>query len=77
VLVDLVAHRHLRLAVRAEVRENIGLAHGGEPLGELVREHDRERHQLVRLVARVPEHHPLVARADAVDRIGLPVLRLE
>ena len=77
VLVDLVAHRHLGLAVRAKVREDVGLAHGGEPLGELVREHDRERHQLVRLAARVAEHHPLVAGADAVDRVGFAVLRLE
>ena len=31
-------------------------------LGEAVREEDRERHQLRRLVRRVPEHDPLVAR---------------
>ena len=69
VLVDLVAHRHLRLAVRAQVRQHVRLAHLREPLRELVREHDRQRHQLARLVRRVAEHHPLVAGADAVERV--------
>ena len=32
VLVDLVADRDLRLAVRPQVREHVGLAHLGEPL---------------------------------------------
>ena len=40
-------------------------------------EHDRQRHQLVGLVRRVAEHHPLVARADAVERVGVAVLGLE
>jgi hypothetical protein len=76
VLVDLVADRHLRLPVRAEVREDLRLAHLGEPLGDLVREHDRERHELLGLGARVPEHHPLVARAEAVERIVVAALHL-
>ena len=76
VLVDLVADGHLRLAVGPEVREDVGLANLGEPLRELVREHDRHRHELFGLVRRVPEHHPLVAGADEVERIGVPVLRL-
>ena len=77
VLVDLVADRHLRLAVRAEVREHVGLAHLGEPLRDPVRELDRERHQLLGLVRRVAEHHPLVAGADPVERILVAVLGLE
>ena len=75
VLVLLVAHRHLRLPVRAQVREDVRLAHLAQPLREPVREHDRQRHQLVRLVRRVAEHHPLVAGADAVERIVVAVLR--
>ena len=77
VLVLLVAHRHLRLAVGAQVQQLLGLAHRGEPAGEPVREHDRQRHQLFRLVRRVAEHHPLVARADAVERVVVAALRLE
>ena len=69
VLVDLVADGHLRLAVRAEVGQVAGLPHLGEPLADLVREHDRQRHQLGRLARRVAEHHPLVARAELVQRI--------
>ena len=69
VVVDLVADRDLRLAVRAQVRQIARLAHLGEPLADLVREHDRERHQLRRLVRRVPEHHSLVAGAELVQRV--------
>ena len=79
VLVDLVAHRDLRLPVRPEVREDVGLAHLREPARELVREHDRHRHQLGRLGRRVAEHHPLVAGADPVERVVVAgvVLHLE
>ena len=77
VLVDLVAHRHLRLAVGAQVRQHVRLAHGRQALRELVRQHDRQRHQLLGLARGVAEHHPLVARADPVDRVGVAVLGLE
>ena len=63
-LVDLVAHRHLRLPVRPQVRQHVGLPHLRQPLRDAVREHDRQRHQLARLVRRVAEHHSLVAGAD-------------
>ena len=76
-LVHLVANRHLRLPVGAQVREHLRLAHLGEALREPVREHDRQRHELVRLARRVAEHQPLVAGADAVERIGVAVLHLE
>ena len=75
VLVDLVADRHLRLPVRPQVREDLGLPHLREPFCDLVREHDRERHQLLGLGAGVAEHHPLVAGADLVERVGVAVLR--
>ena len=44
-----------------------------------MRDHDRERHQLGRLVGRVAEHEALVAGADAVERIVVArlVLQLE
>ena len=77
VLVDLVADRDLRLAVGPQVREHVGLAHLGEPLADLVRELDRQRHQLVGLVRRVAEHHSLVAGADTVERVVVAVLGLE
>ena len=69
VLVDLVANGHLRLAVGAKVRQVAGLPHLGQPLADLVREHDRQRHQLGRLARRVAEHHPLVAGAELVERV--------
>jgi len=49
--------------------DHLGLAHLGEPLGELVGERDRQRHELRRLARRVAEHHPLVARAGEVELI--------
>ena len=42
-----------------------------------MREHERQRHQLRRLVAGEAEHHALVARADAVERIAAGAARLE
>ena len=73
-----VPDRDLRLAVRAQVVEHVVLAHRREPLGETVREVDRHRHQRRGLVARVAEHHALVAGADEVDAgRALAVLDLE
>ena len=46
VLVDLVAHRHLRLAVGPQVRQHVGLANLREAVRDAVRELDRQRHQL-------------------------------
>ena len=71
VLVDLVADGDLCLAVGPQVRQLAGLAHLREPLADPVREHDRQRHQLRRLVRRVAEHHPLVARAEPVERVDV------
>ncbi len=73
-----VAHRHLRLAVGSQVVEHVGLAHRGQALGKTMREVDRHRHQLRGLVARVAEHHALVAGAHQVDGVdALAVLDLE
>ena len=71
VLVELVADRDLRLAVGTQVADLAGAAHAREALADAVREDDRHRHQLGRLARRVAEHHPLVARADLVDRIDV------
>ena len=64
-----VADRDLGLAVRAQVVERAVVAHGGELLGELVGERDRQRHQRRRLVAGVAEHHPLVAGAGDIELV--------
>jgi hypothetical protein len=64
-----VADRYLRLAVRAQVRDHLGPAHVGQALGELVRERDRQRHQLRRLARRVAEHHALVTGAGDIEFI--------
>jgi hypothetical protein len=39
----------------------------GQPVEDAVRERDRQRHQLRRVVAGVAEHQPLVAGAVAID----------
>ena len=65
--VVVVLHRDLALAVGPQERQRPGLApHLGQATGHAVREEDRHRHQLVRLVAGVSEHHPLVAGAELV-----------
>jgi hypothetical protein len=70
-----VAHRDLRLAVRAQVGDDVGAAHVGEALGELVGQRDRQRHELGRLARRVAEHHPLVARAGDVQSVVVGGIR--
>ena len=40
-----VAHGHLGLAVRPQVVDHLGLAHRRQPLGDPMREVDRQRHQ--------------------------------
>ena len=66
-----IAHGHLRLPVRTEIGQDLGTAHVREPLGQLVRERDRQRHQLLGLVRRVPEHHPLIAGAGEVELVAV------
>ena len=55
-----------------------GLAHLGQALGQAVRGPDRERHQVGRLVAGVPEHHSLVAGTLGVELVlaGLAAAQL-
>src|SRR5579859_2880644 len=74
VVVLLVPDGDLRLTVRPQVEQLLGLAHGGQPAREPVREHDRQRHELFGLVRRVTEHHSLVAGTFAVERITVAVL---
>ena len=56
----LVLHRHLGLSVRPEIRQYPLLAHLREPSYELMRQHDRHRHEFRRPTTCEPEHHPLV-----------------
>ena len=65
----LVFEGDLRLAVGPQVRQHAGLAHLRQTLGEPVRQPDRQRHQVVGLVAREAEHHSLVAGALCVDDV--------
>ena len=60
----------LGLAVGAEVVEDAVAPRARQPFHELVREHDRQRHQLVGLGAGVAEHQPLVAGAARVHAHG-------
>ena len=59
----------LGLAVGTQVVERAVLAHLGQPLGEPVRDGDRQRHQLGGVVGGVAEHQALVARALLVERV--------
>ena len=62
-LAVLVDDRHLRLGVGTQPRARAALADLRELAAEAVREHDRRRHQLGRVVAGVAEHQALVAGA--------------
>ena len=77
--VVLVLDGDLGLAVGTQVVDQPRLANFGEPLREPVREPDRHRHEVVGVVARVAEHHPLVAGTDLVVQVagaGLQLARL-
>ena len=67
--VAVVLDRHLRLAVGTQILQRSVFARCGEQTHEIVREHDRQRHQLRRLAACEPEHHALVAGAGQLERI--------
>ena len=76
VFVLLVTHRHLGFPIWTQVRKYIGLPDGSEAFCDAMREHDRQGHEFVRLVRRIPEHHSLVARTDPIQRIIIAVLQL-
>ncbi len=61
-----VLDRYLALAVRQQVRQIAVLANLGQLAGHLVRQRDRQRHQLRRLVGREADHHALVTRTDLI-----------
>ncbi len=65
---SVVLDRHLRLAVRTEVVESPVLADVREPARQLVSQVDRHRHEFLRLVRGVAEHHALVAGAPRSHR---------
>ena len=58
-----ILDRHLRLGIRTEKRHAARLADLRQTLDQAMRHRDRERHELVGLVAGVAEHQALVARA--------------
>ena len=59
----------LGLAVGTQVGERAVLADLGQPLGEPVRDRDRQRHQLGGVVGGVAEHQALVAGALLVELV--------
>ena len=69
-VVLIILHRHLALAVGPQIGELPALADLGEPLGQLLGQRQRQRHQLRRLVAGIAEHHALVAGAVAQLAVG-------
>ena len=70
-LAVVVFDRHLRLAVGPEVVEHAVAPRARQPLDQLVRQHDRQRHELVGLGAGIAEHQALVAGAAGVDALAM------
>ena len=75
--VVLVADGHLRLAVRAKIRQGPVVADGGQALREAARQVMRHGHERRGLPRGVAEHHALVPRPDQVERVGGAVLGVE
>ena len=76
-VVLVVLDRNLALAVRTEVGEHAALADLGQTLCQLMRQRNRQRHKLRRLVAGIAEHHALIAGADREISLGSAFLALE
>jgi hypothetical protein len=68
-LLAVVFDRHLGFRVGTKVRHKsiFFLADIGEPFYELVRVHDRHRHEFGSIEACIPEHHPLVTGTSCID----------
>ena len=64
-IVLVILYGNLALAVRTEIVEHTVLAYLGQTLCQLVRQRDRHRHKLLGLIARITEHHALIACADS------------
>ena len=65
-----VFDRDLRLAIGTEIIEQAVTPRARESLDQLVRQHNRQRHELVGLGAGVPEHQALIAGASWIDALG-------
>ena len=65
-----VGHCDLRLPVRPQIRNVSAGARFGQAPRDPVRQHDRERHEFRRFIAREPEHHPLVSGASRIHAHG-------
>ena len=62
----IIFHRHLRLAVRPQIRKRPILSDLGQTTRKTMRHRERQRQKFRRLIRRVAEHHPLIARADII-----------
>ncbi len=66
---SVVFDRHLRFSIGPQEVEIVRLANLRQPAHQLMREHDRQRHQLERLAAREAEHQTLVACSAGIDAL--------
>ncbi len=66
----IIFDRNLRLPIRTKKRQRPILPHLRQPHGQLVRQRNGGRHQLLILITRVAKHHSLIAGAAGVDAHG-------
>ena len=67
---SVVLNRNLRLPIRPQKWKSPILPHLRKPHRKLVRQRNRSRHQLLRLITSIPKHHSLVAGAAGVYSQG-------
>ena len=72
----LVLYCDLGFPIRQKSSDSPGFACHGNPTGNIMRQHDRQRHFLGRFIAGVPHHHALVACAKLPSR-PLPISFLQ
>ncbi|CAB4946914.1 unannotated protein [freshwater metagenome] len=59
----------LSLAIGTKIRNRAGLANISQALGHAVSNMDRKRHEHIGLIARVAEHHSLIARTLLIEDV--------
>ena len=70
----LIGNRYLRLTIRTEIRQFTALSDFRQTAGQAMRQCNRQRHVLRRLIRCIAEHHALIPCTDGIFLFHLTIL---